>query len=235
LARLFIRWPNEGIKVERSVYRLLPKRGDLSAKLQRGRDVWESWRFHNFQPPESFERGRIDTGKSLDEYIANSQFYQANLVQFATESYRRVKFSQVSGIFQFAFSDPWPTITWSVVDYWRKPKLAFDALRWAMQPVLPTLGLPLYVDAGKTVIATLMVVNDLAEAFPKAKINWRVENRESRVVSGEWTVDVPANGVSPSKAVGLPFTKPGNYWVNVQIHAVDGKLLGENVYNVKAA
>ncbi|MGC1375138.1 MAG: sugar-binding domain-containing protein [Anaerolineales bacterium] len=225
----------EGIKVERSIYRMLPKRGDLSARLQHDRDVWESWRFHNFQPSESFEPGRIDTGKSLDEYIANSQFYQANIVQFATESYRRVKFSQVSGIFHFAFSDPWPAITWSVVDYWRKPKLAFDALRWAMQPVLPTLGLPLYVDAGKTVVATLMVVNDLAEAFSGAKVNWSIENSESKAVTGEWLVNVPVNDVSASKAVSLPFAKAGDYKVSVQIHARDGKLLGENIYNVKAA
>ena len=222
-------------KMRLSPYRRLPKREEIPGKLQPAYDVWESWRFHNFQPPETFEIARIDTGKSLDEFIANSQSYQENIIQFGTEAYRRAKFSPMSGIFQFDFSDPWPAITWSVVDYWRKPKPAFDALRRAMQPVLPTSGLPLYVDAGKTVITTLMVVNDLAEAFPGAKLEWQVENGKSSIVSGEWTVDVPANGVSPSKPVSLPFIKPGSYRVSVQIHAADGKLLGENLYPVKAA
>jgi beta-mannosidase len=223
------------VKMQISPYRGIPKREELPADLQHAHDVWESWRFHNFQPSENLDPERVEMGKSLDEFITNSQRYQANIVQFGTETFRRAKFSAMSGIFQFDFSDPWPAITWSVVDYWRKPKPSFDAMRWSMQPVLPTLGLPLYAQAGKTVIATLMVVNDLAEAFPGAKITWKVENSGSRQVSGEWTVDVPRNDVSASKPVSLPFAKPGDYKVSVEIHAADGKLLGENVYNVKAA
>jgi beta-mannosidase len=225
----------EMMNMGRSVYRHLPNREDLPPNIQHGRDVWESWRFHNFQPSETFEPGRVETGKSLDEFIANSQFYQEHIVQYATESYRRVKFSQVSGIFQFDFSDPWPAITWSVVDYWRRQKPAFTGLRNAMQPVLPTLGLPLYVDAGKTVITSLMVVNDLPEAFPGTQITWETAYGDAKITSGEWTVDVPANDVSTSKLVGLPFTKAGDYSVSIHIHAADGKLLGENSYRVKAA
>lgn len=225
----------QGMKVERSPYRRLPKREQLPAELQRGYDVWQSWLFHDFQPPETFDTTQANDGVSLDEFIAGSQAYQDNIIQFATECYRRAKFSQTTGIFQFNFTDPWPAITWAVLDYWRKPKPSFDVLRRAMQPVLPTFGLPLYVDAGKTALTTLLVVNDLAEAFPGAKMEWKVENETSRIVSGEWTVDVPANQVSASKPVSLPFKQPGNYRVSVQIHAVDGKLLGENVYDVKAA
>ena len=222
------------MSAERSVYRKLPEREGLPPKMQQARNVWESWRFHNFQPAETFEM-KIDPGKSLDEFIANSQFYQANLIQFATEHYRRVKFSHVSGIFQFDFSDPWPCITWSVVDYWRKQKPAFDALRQSMQPVLPSLALPLYADAGKTVICGLLAVNDLTDAFPNARINWEVTYGESKIASDAWVVDIPANDVSTSKLVSLPFAKRGEYKVSLQIHAADGALLGENVYQVKAS
>lgn len=217
-----------------AVYRKLPKREELPQSLQRAYDVWESWRFHNFQPAENFEPGRVDTGKSLDDFIASSQHYQENIVQYATECYRRLKFSQVSGIFQFDFSDPWPAITWSVVDYWRRQKPAFDALRRAMQPVLPTLGLPLYIDAGKTAITTLMAVNDLPDAFPGATLRWESVYGGTSITSGEWQVDVPANDVSASKPVGLPFTKRGNYKVSVQITDAEGKLISENSYRVKA-
>lgn len=224
-----------GVKMEVSPYQRLHNRSELPTDLQPIYDVWEAWRFHNFQPPENFEPGRIETGASLDEFIANSQHYQANIVQFGTETFRRAKFSKVSGIFQFDFSDPWPAITWSVVDYWRRPKPALDALRCAMQPVLPTLGLPLYTEAGKTVIANLKVVNDLANAFHGAKVEWRVERNELSMARGEWIVDIPANDVSTSRAVGLPFKEPGHYTVTVEIHAADGKLLGENVYQMKAS
>jgi beta-galactosidase/beta-glucuronidase len=224
-----------GVKMEVSPYRRLHSRDELPADLQPTYDVWQAWRFHNFQPTENFELAHIDTGSSLDEFITNSQHYQANVVQFGTENYRRAKFSQVSGIFQFDFSDPWPAITWSVVDYWRRPKAAFDALRSSMQPVLPSMALPLYVEAGKTVIANLMVVNDLAEAFAGAKVEWSVESQEVSIARGEWTVDVPSNDVSASRAVALPFKEAGSYTVNVEVCARDGKSIGKNVYRVKAA
>jgi len=140
----------------------------------------------------------------------------------------------MSGIFQFDFTDPWPAITWSVLDYWRKPKPAFDGLRRAMQPVLPSFALPGYIEAGKTAITTLMVVNDLAQSFPGTKLNWMLEYANQPITDGEWTVDVPANAVSASKPVSLPFTRPGMYRVSIQAHAADDKLLGENVYEVRA-
>lgn len=103
-----------------------------------------------------------------------------------------------------------------------------------MQPVLPSLALPLYADAGKTVISGLMAVNDLTDAFPNARINWDVTYGESKIASDSWIVDIPANDVSTSKLISLPFAKPGEYTVSLQIHAADGVLLGENIYQVKA-
>jgi beta-galactosidase/beta-glucuronidase len=224
-----------GVKFELSPYRRLHSRDELPGELQHAYDVWQSWRFHDFQPTETFEPGRVDPGASLDEFITNSQYYQTNLIQFGTEHLRRAKFSALNGIFQFDFTDPWPAITWSVLDYWRKPKPSFDALRRAMQPVLPSLALPGYISAGKTAITTLMVVNDLAEAYPSAKLDWKVEYAGQTVADGSWNVDLPANAVSASKAVGLPFNRAGTYRVSLQAHSADGRLLGENIYTVMAA
>jgi hypothetical protein len=80
-----------------------------------------------------------------------------------------------------------------------------------------------------------MVVNDLAEAFAGAKVEWSVESQEVSIARGEWTVDVPSNDVSASRAVALPFKEAGSYTVNVEVCARDGKSIGKNVYRVKAA
>jgi len=78
--------------------------------------------------------------ETVEEFIANSQVYQANLVQFATESYRGAKYDPMQGIFHFMFVDDWPSITWSVLDCDRQPKAGFYALQTAVQPVLPSIN-----------------------------------------------------------------------------------------------
>lgn len=217
-----------------SPYRNIPERDEVPAELQHAHDVWQAWRFHNFQPPETFLAGHVEPGKTLDEFIANSQAYQNNIIQYATETYRRGKFSHMSGIMQFNFSDPWPGITWSVLDYWRRPKPSFEVLRRAMQPVLPTFGLPLFVQAGKTIPAGLLVVNDLAEVLLAVKIKWTVEYDGERLAEGERQLDVPANGVSVSKPVNLQFKKRGHYRIMLNVRSAEGKVLGENLYEIKA-
>ena len=62
----------------------------------------------------------------------------------------------MTGFFQFMFMDAWPAITWSVVDYFRRPKLGYEALRLTCQPVLIMLqrrssGARPVLEAGKTV------------------------------------------------------------------------------------
>jgi beta-mannosidase len=223
------------VKPVTSPYRNIHEReGGIPTELKHAYDIWQSWRFHNFQPPETFEPGRVETGKTLDEFIASSHSYQNNIIQYATENYRRAKFAPVSGIFQFDLTDPWPAITWSVLDYWRRPKPSFDVLRRSMQPVLPTFDLPLYVEIGRKIRTHLMVVNDVTEAFLGTTISWTVNYGKKRITDGEWQLDVPANAVSESKPVTWWFKKRGDYCVTVSIRSADGKLLGENVYEVKA-
>ena len=46
-----------------------------------------------------------------EEFIENSQRYQANLVRYATQCFRRGKWSTTTGIYQFMFTEDWPSIT----------------------------------------------------------------------------------------------------------------------------
>lgn len=163
-----------GIKLERSTYNNIPSAEETPAGLVHAREVWETWRFHDFQPAETFDNG-IHPGNSLDEFISNSQSYQSTLIQFATECYRRGKYMNVTGIIQFDFCDPWPAVTWSVVDYWRIPKPSYEALQRSMQPVLPSFILPENMDPGNAIQASFCVVNDLLLAFPEAICNWHLE------------------------------------------------------------
>jgi hypothetical protein len=235
------RWAMQNMmNVERSIYKRLPPAEELPPELRRAREIWEGWRFHDFQPAETFDNG-IGLGASLDDFIDNSQAYQAALVQTGTEAYRRHKAdpgrnqkeSGITGIVQFDFTDPWAAVTWSALDYWRVPKPSFDALRRAMQPVLPTFRLPDKVESGRAVPSDFCAVNDTLAAYPHSRCEWRLENVNGYIASATFPVDVPANGVSASVHVTLPSLAAGRSQLIVTLSTPQGKVIGENLYEFR--
>jgi len=229
---LFMEWAmKRGQAAERSIYQNLPATKEIPAELLHARQVWQTWQFHDTQLMETFENG-IKTGRSLDDFISNSQVYQAHLIQYGTECYRRAKYTKVTGIVQFDFTDPWPAVTWSVLDYWRHPKAAYDALRRSMQPVLPSIHLPERIEAGKAALVTFRVVNDLIDAFPGAKCSWHLSGDKNVIASASFPVDIPADGVSEEVKVTLPSLGTGLFRLEISLSS-GSKILGENWYEIK--
>ena len=225
----FMVWAmKRGQTASRSIYQNPPSSQELPPELQHAREVWQAWRFHDMQFMETFENG-ILTGHSLEDFISNSQAYQSFLIQFGTECFRRAKNARVTGILQFDFTDPWPAMTWSVLDYWRFPKPAFEALRRSMQPVLPSFHLPERIEAGKAALAIFCVVNDLPESFPGTLCEWRLSNQQGSIASATFQVDIPADGVSPEVKLTLPSIGAGKFSLSVSLTSGD-KTLGENNY-----
>ncbi|GAB4477530.1 MAG: glycoside hydrolase family 2 TIM barrel-domain containing protein [Anaerolineae bacterium] len=216
--------------------RIVPAVEETPEELHRAREAWLAWRFHDFQPAETFEKNGIQPGESLADLIAASQDYQAWVIQYATECYRRHKGEGVAGLFQFMLVDPWPAITWSVLDYWRVPKPSFEALRRAMQPVLPSLDIVRELGAGRPLEADLVVVNDLLQDYPGAVVSWSLaaEGGEE-LAAGSLTVDVPADGVSSGQVIAFPPLAEGRYCLVLALHGPEGALLGENRYALSVA
>ena len=228
---LFMEWAmKRGQTTERSIYQNLPTPEETPAEFHQARKIWQTWQFHNTQFMETFENG-IATGNSLEDFINNSQAYQAHLIQFATECYRRAKYSKVTGIVQFDFTDPWPAVTWSVLDYWRHPKVAYEALRRSMQPVLPTFDLPEKIKANTAALVTFRVVNDLTDAYPNAECAWQLSSASGVLVSASFPVDVPADGLSDEVKVTIPSLGLGVYDLDVTLKS-GSKTLGENSYKI---
>jgi beta-mannosidase len=215
----------------RSIYQNLPAVEETPTDLLQARQIWQAWQFHDAQLMETFENG-IMTGTSLDDFITNSQAYQAHLVQYGTECYRRAKYTKVTGLIQFDFTDPWPAITWSVLDYWRAPKSAYDALRRSMQPVLPSFSLPERIEAKTATQASFCVVNDLVKAFPGAVCTWQLAGKESILAAASFPVNIPLDGISKEVKVTLPSLGTGQFRLNVTLSS-GSKLLGENWYGIK--
>jgi hypothetical protein len=231
LKEFFMEWGiKRGQTTIRSIYQNLPDPKDLPADLQKAREVWKAWQFHDTQFMETFENG-VATGASLDDFIKSSQEYQAQLIQFGTECYRRAKYTKVTGIVQFDFTDPWPAVTWSVLDYWRVPKAGYQALKRSMQPILPSLRIPEKIEAGKAAPVSFFIINDLAESFSIAKCEWHLGNENGDVASASFPVDIPADAISPDVKLTLPSLRPGKYSLGITL-TTGSRVLGENAYQI---
>jgi beta-mannosidase len=189
---------------------------------------WEAWKFADFQPDQNFNLAKVKTGKTIQEFIASSQRYQANLLRFQTEVFRRAKWTKTTGLYQFMFVDDWPSITWSVVDYYRRPKLAYATLRDSMQRLLPSIEYDIHKADGPIAI---WVVNDHLQPVPKALVKWKVTDPKGggKPVVRSREVDIPADAVIKVTDLGtIPRIGGGAARLDVWIEDAQGQFLARS-------
>lgn len=188
---------------------------------------WEAWRFADFQPQPTFEVARIERGPDLDHFIASSQRYQAALIRFQTEVFRRAKWTRSTGLFHFMLVDPWPAITWSVVDYFRREKAGYRALVAAMQPVLPSIE---YQIDDPSEPLRIHVINDRPRALARARLTWTLSDPEGhRLDGGERRLEVPADAVIEALDLGpRPAIAAGRARLQVWLLDSAGRTVGHS-------
>ena len=186
--------------------------------------AWATWAFADFQRRETFENAKVKRGGDIEELVRNTQRYQAIAVRYTTELLRRRKWQKSTGVYQFMFVDDWPSITWSVLDYFRRPKAAYAALRDAMQRVLPSIE---YSPGDPSKRMALFVVNDEPTAFARAHVAWRVIAPGGSEESGNREVDIPADAVlKVADLAPVPAIAAGHARLEVTIESGDGQRLG---------
>ncbi len=72
--------------------------------------------------------------ESLDAVIAATQAFQADTVSRLVRHHRRLPHS--GGVIVWNYTSTWPSICWALVDWYRRPKQGYYALRRAFAPVL---------------------------------------------------------------------------------------------------
>jgi len=208
-----------------------------------GSSVWPpnaKWVEYGFETHTNLVIVGTKEGNSLKEFIANSQAYQARLIQFAIEQYRRAKYTKLGGFFHFMFMDGWPTISWSVLSYDRVPKAGYAALQRAMQPVLPMVELTsprLESKPKDQALGGAWLVNDTRDAINKCRVAFELRGPGGSIPLDEITVDIAADSVQKlDVSLPIPATitelAPGAYTVAASVRSNTGVLLGENLYEL---
>lgn len=212
---------------------IIPAHDLWPATTKPGDPKWASWKYHNFQPIQTFQNAGIARGENLQAFITNTQTYQAQLVAMAAESYRRQKYQPVTALFQFMFVETWPSINWGVVDYLRQPKQGYYALRRAYQPVLASIA-PASLDwyQGQSGKISLWAINDLPEQKAKSVLVWKVTQGKRVLNQGKQNLTIMAD--SAEKITELEI-KPANLMpLRVDVYFIDakGKKFGQNQFEI---
>jgi len=207
---------------------------------------WQKLAYHDFQYEQTFHVAKVEMGSGWPEFVENSQRYQADLLKFAIEHYRRAKYQKIGSFFQFRFVDCWPSVTWSVLSYARKPKLGYYALQRAYQPVLIGADLGTTVwgkgknlpeDAvGTGAAARLWVVNDEHREIHGAICEARLRGQGGEVAVGTTKPEnaIPADSVTDFSWLGFNLPAdlaPGGYELVLTLKEGD-RVLSENSYPV---
>ena len=198
---------------------------------------WKYWSYRNFVFEQTFYIAGINKTRSLKGFINNSQEYQAKLLKTSIECYRVNKFSEINGVFQFMFVDPWPCISYSVLDYFRKPKKGYYALQKSYQPVL----LVFYPErdtltAGDKIRGIFYLINDYPYEFKGVKLKMKLGKHQWPIKK----INIPANSAAYANKIVYPLPlskqiKPGKYDFEMTLIDRSGKTISHNSCPIKLA
>ncbi|TMD98603.1 MAG: hypothetical protein E6I72_02870 [Chloroflexi bacterium] len=154
-----------------------------------------AWRHAGFQPVNWAERGvgLPSAHRSLEDYVAASQEYQAGVVRYAAEHLRTRKFEPCWGAFAYHLVDPFPAIGFGVLDGARRPKRALEALTHAfkatrviVEPLAFEQRRPFGVVQSPHVpfAARLVVVNDDPDVGGRGVVRWSLTREKAAGARG---------------------------------------------------
>ena len=169
--------------------------------------------------------------QSIHELIEGSQLYQAFLIKYATECYRRKKYNPINGTRIWAYREVTPGIRFNFLEYDRLPKMAYYFLQEAQAPFAMNFAYREALEShpsGKTMNIPVWVVNDLPREVP-ADVSCKIFDLQGRELwSKDFAETVEADG---GKEVGsVVWTTPDQSG----IYVLRGKAIGRGAGSLVA-
>jgi beta-mannosidase len=168
-------------------------------------------------------------------FIRESQAYQAEVLKHATELFRRRKYRPTGGTFAFMLNDPAPAVSWSVVDWRRRPKLAYETLTMAMRPVLLCAEYPKErYEVGERISLPLFVVNDLSRGLGLVGWGWELVVGGANTASGGGEATVPEDSVIRLGEAAATLPASGPALLKLNLEGEEGTVSNEYAFLVTA-
>jgi beta-mannosidase len=169
-------------------------------------------------------------------FLRESQRYQAEVLKHATELFRRRKYRPTGGTFAFMLNDPAPAVSWSVVDWRRRPKIAYETLLDAMRPVLICAEYPKErYSVGDRISLPLFVINDLSRELGMVDWSWELFLGGSSAAHGGGETTVPKDSVVRIGEAVATLSTSGPAVLRLTLFGEEGPLSNEYEFVVSQA
>ncbi|SDW34944.1 beta-mannosidase [Lutibacter oricola] len=171
---------------------------------------------------------------SMQEFVDATQIAQGVIFQYGLEYFRRrkPKSSAISICHYITFA---PDMKWGIVDYYKQPKISYDYVKRAYQPLLVSLehGRRRWLP-GEDFIGKLWVVNDLYKDFKACKAEVVFYDNNKNEVKREIVTIGNVAEDSSKKYATLKCKVPGKlgdqFHVEIEMKDKSGKVVSENNY-----
>jgi beta-mannosidase len=202
-------------------------------------DLWPpgpSWPYHGagLQKLRRYARPFLDeAAPALEAFVDASQQAQAHGLQIAIEHYRRRKAAGCGGVLIWQLNEPWPAISWALVDFFHRPKPAYEAVKRVLRPILVSIEYRhQQFQQEEPFQARVWIINDRAVALPGCHLEvrlWSAGGLCAEIMT--CTVDLVADS---AEVVGsLDWTlPPGEGWRLTCRLSHDDELLATNEYDL---
>ncbi len=199
--------------------------------------ISDHWKNHNVQLGKLKRYGEcVCAFKDLKSTIYATQIAQAEGIKVAVEYVRKSK-PEMSGVLFWQWNEPWPTISWTVIDYFRRPKIAYEYLKEIYNPILPIVDYKL-INNGNSVVFNAYATNDLHDSFEncKLKVDLLLNKNLLETYSKEFELTrettVKVNNIFLQWDLKRKLSLPEKVKLNIKARIFDktGKILSENNY-----
>ncbi len=160
----------------------------------------------------------------------NSQLAQAVALQTAIEHMRRRK-AEAGGVCLWQFNEPWPAVSWAIIDYFGRPKLAFERLKTWYTPVLVSLSFPVgrRWQPGDTFAADIWLINDWPHPVAANNLHISLTTRHSKFIVHQSPLpNLPADSAVCAGRFSHQFTAAPQWLIATLRHG--DTVLSENHY-----
>jgi beta-mannosidase len=202
-------------------------------------DTWEYWGlFYNL----TFNVAGVELGESLEEFIDNTQTYEAKVVKEQIEFLRQRKYQPVGSMYLYYWSDAVAMIGSGLLDYYRRPYKVYDSMKAVYTPVLVSFGWnasPYIIgkekkyNSGEMFTGEIWVTNDMG-AIENANLSWQIVNAKNEVKQEEViNVNLPEDSsrVTAHVCYSMQAGDTGEHKILMKLCDSEGEVLSENYFD----
>ena len=208
---------------------------------------WDTWQYWGLFYYNQFRRAKSELGTSLEEFIENTQVYEALVVKEQIELLRQKKYAPVCDMYLYYWSDACPLMGSGLFDYYRQPYKVYESMKGVYTQVLISLewneephpiGRPHRYVRGEEFVGKIWLTNDHLHPVKNARISWQIVRAQETEpqIERSFVTDLEEDSSQVRDVIRwtIPEDYVGDYEVRMQVADEDGKILSRNCTCISA-